>query len=204
MSDYTESTAAADTSSLLYRNDDALTIALRSDQPLSLEELVHLNRSASRAGDTASSLGSRTTSVFSSRKESSITKPTSAGTSYVIDDKVIATYASSVSATHGSASEAETDHDTALFGIGDQFGFESTPLSGLGKRSQTKNSKTKCKKPVLVIHHEHPLQSSSDEETLAIINQSSRRSGKGMYSTSFTCFGTVRHRITIGGSNSVY
>lgn len=180
MSDHIESTAAADTCSLLYRNDDdAFTVELRKDQLLSLEELVHLKRSASRAGDTASSLGSRTTSVFSSRKESSVTKPTSAGTSYVIDDKV-ATYASSVSATYGSASEAETDHDTALVGIGDQFDSDSVPLSGLGKRSQIKKSRAKCKKPVLVIHHEHPLPSSEEDETHAIIHQSSRRSGKGM------------------------
>ncbi|KAJ4295174.1 hypothetical protein N0V90_007184 [Kalmusia sp. IMI 367209] len=187
MSDHAESSTAATaaTSTMLSRNDDHMTVALRSDRSISLDDLVYLNQTAPRTHDIPSSLGTLTTTVFSSQKESSVTKPTSAGTSYVIDGyngkgkgKAVVTYASSLSATHGSGSEAEAEQDNALFGVGDQF--EINPLKGAAKARKRPrvNRKPKSKKPVLVIHQQQPVPMSSDMDVEAVIEQSSRRSSK--------------------------
>ena len=66
----------------------------------------------------STSVGSSPTAVFSSREPSIVTKPTSYGTNYLAhdyngEDKIDMTYPSSLSATHGSESEAEFEHDDA-------------------------------------------------------------------------------------------
>jgi hypothetical protein len=190
MSNYAESSTAAtaDTSTVLARNDDPFTIALRSEtgRPLSLDELVHLNRPDPPSRDLPSTVGTLTTTELSSWKESSVTKPTSAGTSYIVDGyigkgkgKVVKTYASSLSATHGSGSEAEAEQDNALFGVGDQF--ESNTLRGAARarRRPRTNNTPRPKKVPLVIHYDDDVHVSSGEDTHPVIKQSSRGSSKG-------------------------
>ncbi|KAF1969538.1 hypothetical protein BU23DRAFT_236731 [Bimuria novae-zelandiae CBS 107.79] len=188
MSDYAESsTVAAAATTGLIRNDDPLTVALRSEvrSPLSLEELVDLNRTDQASREYPSTLGTLTTTVFSSQKESSITKPTSAGTSYVVDgytgkgkSKVVKTYASSLSATHGSGSEAEAEQDNALFGVGDQFEGNTLKGSARARKRLRVNNIAKPKKVPLIIHYGRPVQVSSGEDLDPVIQQSSQRSSK--------------------------
>lgn len=79
------------------------------------------------SSSAATSLRSSSAATLSSLNSSIVTKPTSYGTAYPIyssqtDGKVDALYAASLSATHGSRSEADEDNDdllhTTLFGIG--------------------------------------------------------------------------------------
>ena len=79
MSGHAESSAA--TVGIL-RNDDALSRALRNEVLLDIDEIVRINRALSPAHDALSSVESSSTAVFSSREESTITKPTSAGASH--------------------------------------------------------------------------------------------------------------------------
>ncbi|KAF2793280.1 hypothetical protein K505DRAFT_244767 [Melanomma pulvis-pyrius CBS 109.77] len=165
------------------RNDDALTLRLRSEGPVGIDELINLHRATSPSPVVASSSGTRTTVVFSSREASTATKPTSAGTSYPVENytgkgKAIATYASSLSATQGSASEAEAEieatRDNSLFGLGDWTAdgpVTAAPLKGFaraGKRQRT-NRRPKPKKPEVVIHG-GPVFASSDDEGPAVAN----------------------------------
>ncbi|KAF2449624.1 hypothetical protein P171DRAFT_196736 [Karstenula rhodostoma CBS 690.94] len=188
MSDYDESSTAAtaNTSTVLSRNDDPLTVALRGEigHPISLDELVDLNR-AGPPHDFPSTMGTHTTTVLSSQKESSVTKPTSAGTSYIVDGytgkgkgKIVKTYASSLSATHGSGSEAEAEQDNVLFGVGDQF--ESSTLRGAARarKRPRANRVSRPKKVPLVIHYNGPVHASSGEDLDPVIEHSSRCSSK--------------------------
>lgn len=191
MSDYAESSTAATaaTSTVLSRNDDPLTVALRSktEHPPSLAELVDLTRAGAPSRSLPSTLGTLTTTAFSSQKESSVTKPTSAGTSYVVDgytgkgkSKVVKTYASSMSATHGSGSEAEADQDNALAGVGDQF--EVNTLRG-SRKPRKRPVAHRLKRIPPMIHYDTPPLMSSEEEMVRIEEPSSRH-GKGTYLTS--------------------
>jgi hypothetical protein len=173
MSDYTNSYTAV----MLSRNDDHISIALRSGGAIELEDLVQLQRTTSPNTETSSSVCTPT-SVFTSRNESSGTKPTSGGTSYPLENyhgkgKAVATYASSLSATYGSGSEAEAEQDYALVGIG-QWAGEGPATTRLPKeRSKARkrpreNRSMKLKKPVIIVQHEPPSQTSpADDETLA-------------------------------------
>lgn len=189
MNDWAEpsTAAAAGTSAILSRNDDPFTLALRSNTEgrLDLDDLVYLNRAGPSPRDYPSTVGTLTTTEFSSRKASSMTKPTSAGTSYVVDGyngkgkgKAVKTYASSLSATHGSGSEAEAEQDSVLFGVGDQF--ENNPLKGAARARKRPplNKSSRPKKVPLVIHHDDAVTRSLDEAGPAI-QRSSRRSSKG-------------------------
>lgn len=179
-------TAAA----VLLRNEDPLTVALRSktESDFSLDELVDLNQTDQDFRQYASTLGTLTSTELSSQEESSVTKPTSAGTSYEIEGyigmgkgKVVTTYASSLSATHGSASEAEVEQDNALFGVGDQF--ESNPLRGAARaRKRPRVSRSwKPKKVPLVIHQDLPGLASSEEGIIREIHNDPHRNNQGLY-----------------------
>lgn len=105
--------AAPSVSFIISRNADPFTLALRNGDDLDNDELSQLNQASSSA---SSSVGSSSTAVFSSREPSIVTKRTSYGTGYPVHDykgegKAYATYAASLSATHGSDSEAEVEHD---------------------------------------------------------------------------------------------
>ena len=174
MSDYAESSTAA----MLSRCDDSMTLALRSEGSLDLEDIVRLQRAASPTDDILSSVGTTSIAVFSSRKESYGTKPTSGGTSYPLDlrngkGKGVATYASSLSATHGSGSEAEAGQRDALIGIGDWTGDDpvtARPLKGAARarKRQRANRSSRPKKPVIIIQHQVPGHTSSaEDESLA-------------------------------------
>jgi hypothetical protein len=171
MSDYAESSTAA----MLSRYDDRMTVALRSEGALELEDIIELQRAASPTHDVPSSVGTIPTAVFSSRKESNGTKPTSGGTSYPLEHyrgkgKAVATYASSLSATHGSGSELDVEQEKALVGIGDWTGdgpVTPRPLKGAA-RARKRPRANRCsrqKKPVIVIQqHRVPEYASSGEE----------------------------------------
>ncbi|KAK7179766.1 hypothetical protein DPSP01_003241 [Paraphaeosphaeria sporulosa] len=189
MSDHggSSTAATAQTSTVFSRNDDPWTLALRSEteHPLSLDELVDLNRTEPPSHDFPSTVGTLTTTVLSSQKESSITKPTSAGTSYIVDGytgkgkgKIVKTYASSLSATHGSGSEAEAEQDNVLIGVGDQF--ESSTLKGAARarKRQQAHRISRPKKVPLVIHYDGPAHVSSEEELAPVTKHSSRCSNK--------------------------
>jgi hypothetical protein len=184
MGDYTSSYTAV----MLSRRDDHMSIALRSGGALELEDLVQLQRITSPNTETSSSVCTPT-SVFTSRDESSGTKPTSSGTSYPLESyrgkgKAVATYASSLSATHGSGSEAEAEQDHALVGIG-QWADEGPATTRPPKeRSKARhrpraNRSTKQKKPVIIVQHDPPSQTSpADDKTLAAAHVACS-SGKG-------------------------
>ncbi|KAF2130494.1 hypothetical protein P153DRAFT_430690 [Dothidotthia symphoricarpi CBS 119687] len=156
--------AESSTAAILLRNDDPLTRALRGRDAVDVEDLVRLARATSPTSDILPSLGSSSTAVFSSLGESTVTKPTSTGTSYPIYDpegkgKAKAPSISSLSATHGSGSEAEASdravREHALLAMGDWIANEDVapvlPLKGTARAKQrTSNSlRHKHKKPVI-------------------------------------------------------
>lgn len=156
---------------LLSRNDDPMTLALRAEGPsFGIEDLVHLNRTAAPSEHDTISLGSTDPEVFSSREQSTATKPTSNGTSYPFvgysgkskgKGKVGPSYPSSLSATHGSDSDNEAVQENMIVGIGDWTADDPTttrPLKGAARaRKRCKvNRRSKPKKPVIVIQHRSP------------------------------------------------
>jgi len=185
MSDYAESSTAA----MLSRYDDRMTAALRSEASLELEDIIQLQRAVSPFHHVTSSVGTTPTAVFSSRKESNGTKPTSGGSSYPVEHhygkgKAVATYASSLSATHGSGSEAEAGQDNALVGIGDWTGdgpVAIRPLKGTA-RARKRPRANRCsrpKKPVVIIQHDVPGHASSGEEESPAGTHVACSNGKG-------------------------
>jgi hypothetical protein len=154
------------------RNNDPLTIALRRKDTLGLDDLVRLNQTRSLISDVSTSDGSASTVVFSSREASSDTKPTSAGTCYPLYDsegkrKDAAAYSSSLSATHGSGSEAELEIETSqridLLGTGSWMSDNSTSKhifkdSTRSRQHGHKKPGLRNKKPPVVVH-QHPLSS---------------------------------------------
>ncbi|KAF2830328.1 hypothetical protein CC86DRAFT_160030 [Ophiobolus disseminans] len=156
----------------ILRNVDPLSQALRNGDDLNVDEIAHLSKALSTSQDTLSSVGSPSTIVFSSRTESTVTKPTSADTSQqhsTHQDKgkrrVKSGYASSLSVTYGSASEAEVERralckDT-LIALGDWADTElehARPLKGVTRAKPRQQSRrmSKQKKPVIVIEqHDH-------------------------------------------------
>ncbi|KAF2193737.1 hypothetical protein K469DRAFT_241794 [Zopfia rhizophila CBS 207.26] len=151
------------------RDEDPFTLALRGSDHIGIDELISLNRNNSLT--VACSSAAPTTSFFSSHKGSSVTKPTSAGTSYPIEgkgkDKAVATYASSLSATHGSGSDTELEaiRDNALFGVGDWIGDGArTPRMPKGStRTIKRPRRPKAKKPVVIQQTRHGSASEEDE-----------------------------------------
>ncbi|KAJ4297974.1 hypothetical protein N0V90_005873 [Kalmusia sp. IMI 367209] len=133
-------------------DDDPLTVALRSETPLSLDELVNLNRGDIPSHDVSYSSDSGTSSIFSPQKELSTTNPTSADTSYPIDQntgKAVATYASALSAKHDDL-YSEDERDNTLFGVGDQFDSQPLRFSRNRMRPRSKKRPRPKKAPVVI------------------------------------------------------
>ncbi|KAF2259735.1 hypothetical protein CC78DRAFT_620780 [Lojkania enalia] len=169
------------------RNDDPMTLRLRTEGHLGIDELIHLNRQSSPPTIAASSVGTPTTVVFTSRKESTLTKPTSIGTSYPIHGKgkatATTTYASSASATYGSGSdtEFEANRENALLHIGGWAPNEASCLlkgsSRTRKRSRIKRQ-LRQKKPEVIIHCDGTINVSSEEEACPAAKQVVHRDGR--------------------------
>ncbi|KAH7396955.1 hypothetical protein DE146DRAFT_585943, partial [Phaeosphaeria sp. MPI-PUGE-AT-0046c] len=160
--------AESSTAAAILRNDDALSQALRSETALEIDDIVRLDQTTMLARDTMSPTGSSSTVVFSSHKKSITTKPTSTGTAQATyvrkgKSKFKTAYSSSLSATVGSASEAERE-DTLLrrddlLAIGDWAYIQqdsTRPLKGSGraKERQQPRRKNKYKKPIVVIEQD--------------------------------------------------
>jgi hypothetical protein len=184
MSDNAETSSAI----MFARADDPMARRLRSEgTQIGIEELVDLNRQSPRPMD-ASTTGTLT-SVFTSKRPSTRTQPTSAGTIYPIHDyankgKAVATYASSsVSAIHGSGSdtELEASRENALTGLGDWA--ENT--NGLGTTRALKGKarrrppprRPKDKKPVVILQQEG-AGSASEEDPVPLLKQVPRRDNR--------------------------
>lgn len=155
--------AAPSVAFIIARNGDPLTLALRNGEYLSNDHLLRLTQASSSA---STSVRSSPTTVFSSREPSIVTKPTSYGTSYPAHnhngkEKVDTTYAESLSATHGSDSESEVEHDDArrqvLLGAG---AWSSGPQVHGHCLRRSENAKVRLskalphrlKKPLVVLH----------------------------------------------------
>jgi hypothetical protein len=100
-------------------HDLVISIVARGDDPWSALDLNryhdedHLSQASS---PTTTSTGSVPADVFSSHEPTIVTKPTSNGTdypgcNYKYKGEADVTYATSLSASHGSASELEVEHD---------------------------------------------------------------------------------------------
>lgn len=171
--------AAPSVAFIITRNGDPFTLALRNGYDLSNDDLLQLSQASSSA---STSVGSSPTAVFSSREPSNVTKPTSYGTSYPAHDyngegKVDTMYAASLSATHGSESEAEVEYDDArciaLLGTGAWSSGTQTHGSCLRKLENAKIRSSKIrlskalphrlKKPSIVLHQD-ATSACQDEE----------------------------------------
>lgn len=141
----------------LHREYDPTTLSLRHDAAIELDRITsninsHIHASTSIA---ASSSAAPTGSIWSSRKASSVTKPTSNGTSYPVvgsngKGKVaIVSASSSMTATHGSGSDTEREaaRDQDFFGVGSWARASPLPIP----KKPNKRPK-KSKKPVVIIH----------------------------------------------------
>lgn len=140
----------------LHREYDPTTLSLRHDAAIELDRITsninsHIHASTSIA---ASSSAAPTGSIWSSRKASSVTKPTSNGTSYPVvgsngKGKVaIVSASSSMTATHGSGSDTEREavRNQDFFGVGSWARAGTIPIPKSNKRPK------KSKKPVVIIH----------------------------------------------------
>lgn len=164
--------SAPSVADIIARNGDPFTLALRSGEDLSHDQLLLLNEASS---SSSTSVGSASTAVFSSHEPSIVTKPTSYGTyypahNYIGREKALVEYASSVSASHGSSSEVESDHDdargTALLGTGAWSSGQPVHDQALrgsecSKLRLAKLLPNRCKKPSVVLHHSMVDQASS-------------------------------------------
>ena len=168
-----------------------MTHALRSEGILTIDELVELNRQSSYVPLDLSSTGTPTSTLYTSTKPSTNTKPTSAGTSYRVDNHLgkgttNVNYASSLSATHGSESDSELDasRDT-LLGVGGWAGAESGEVQLLkgpakARRRPRPIRRLKEKKPPVVVHQEAVDSASDEDEDVPAMIQVTGRNGKGM------------------------
>ncbi|KAF2626250.1 hypothetical protein BU25DRAFT_104094 [Macroventuria anomochaeta] len=154
------------------RNDAPwTTLARRNDG--------HDEDNLSRASSSATtSVGSSPTAVFSFREPSIVTKPTSYGTGYPTHDykgegKADTTYATSLSAKHGSGSEAEVEHDdalcTALLGAGAWSSGHQAEEQCLRRHENSKVRLSKVlphrlKKLPLVLHQFNRDEASASQE----------------------------------------
>ena len=147
---------------IITRNGDPLTLALRNGEEVDDDELVQLNQAST---PMSSSIGSSPTADFSSREPSIVTKPTSYGTNYPAHDynggdKTDVAYPSSLSATHGSGSEAEVEHEDArghsLLGAGAWTSSHQAKSSCLrGDRRARLSTKLRSRKKYPVVLHQH-------------------------------------------------
>lgn len=174
--------AESSTAATILRNDDPLTLALRNGDALNIDDIARLDRSMSPAYDVLSSLGTSNIAVFSTHDNSTVTKPTSTGSTYYNNaykgkGKAKASYASSLSVANGSGSEAEAQRNTvgreALFAMGDWTSGDPVPTEPL---RGTARAKTRCrsdrnikhKKPtVKIFHHVVPAADTFERDSLA-------------------------------------
>jgi len=159
------------------RDDDPTTILLRHDALADLDDIVNDLHRYDRTSPSTTSSTVPTNSVFSSRRGSVTTKPTSKGTSYPIEynkgkEKAVVTYASSLSATHGSGSDTEREvaRDDALAGLGHWAGVSQTRTP---KRKQIRPPRPK--KPVVIVHGG---RKSTDNDRETSVREVSRRTGR--------------------------
>jgi hypothetical protein len=174
-----------------------MTLRLRTEGHVGIDELINLCRFTSPAPAPVESslLATRTQTAFSSRKESTATKHTSASTSYPAKgctgkSKSIVTSASSLCATQGSASEAEAEGDAtrenALVGVGHwvvESSAAAQPLKGPARtrKRQRVNSRPKHKKPPVVIcQHRGIACALSDDKCPTVAKPKDLRCSNGM------------------------
>jgi hypothetical protein len=130
---------------------------------------VPLSQAPSQA---TTSVGSSPTAVFSSRQPSVITRPTSYGTDYPAHgyNKEGKEYAPSLSATHGSGSETEAEHNdplgATLFGAGAWSSSHKAQGQLLRRHEHAKVRFSKSlphrvKKPPVVLHQNTDIVSSA-------------------------------------------
>jgi hypothetical protein len=166
------------------RDDDPTTRRLREDPSIELDDIVSNLHQYQHISTSAASSTIPTSSVFSSRKESVGTKPTSAGTSYLLHKgngkgKATVTYSSSLSATHGSTSESEHERarDDPFAGMGDWAGVKQ-PRTTKKKPSQPRRKipggQLGSKKPVVIIQGD---RKAGDDGRYPFTETVSRRSG---------------------------
>lgn len=189
MSDHAESSTAA----AIFRNDDALSQALRRGTSLNIEDIIRLDHTTSPGHDTVPSSASSSTVIFSTHKKSVTTKPTSDGTDHATyvgkgKGRVKSGYSSSLSGAHGSASEAEVNQRTSrrdnLMGLGDWAETlpDSTRIlkgSVRARERQQLRRKAKNKKPIVVIEQEsRPLLRLDQTAESVVYDYSTRSQGK--------------------------
>ncbi|EAT78314.2 hypothetical protein SNOG_14443 [Parastagonospora nodorum SN15] len=197
--------AGPSTRATLFRNDDALSQALRDVSSINLGDIVRLNQMAARSGDTASSVATSSTAVFTHREESTVTKPTSTDTyprpkapTAKGKGKLGGSFASSLSGNNGSASEAEVERGAlrrnSLFAIGDWADPQPTSSRALKGTIRAKerlqiHGTSKRKKPIVVIeqgrHVVKPIRQHNDTDVITTTVASSQRNAEVFASTHF-------------------
>ncbi|KAH6289556.1 hypothetical protein HBI39_209990 [Parastagonospora nodorum] len=171
--------AGPSTRATLFRNDDALSQALRDVSSINLGDIVRLNQMAARSGDTASSVATSSTAVFTHREESTVTKPTSTDTyprpkapTAKGKGKLGGSFASSLSGNNGSASEAEVERGALRR---NSLAKERLQIHGTSKR----------KKPIVVIeqgrHVVKPIRQHNDTDVITTTVASSQRNAGKKY-----------------------
>ncbi|KAH3904398.1 hypothetical protein HBI56_232230 [Parastagonospora nodorum] len=193
--------AGPSTRATLFRNDDALSQALRDVSSINLGDIVRLNQMAARSGDTASSVATSSTAVFTHREESTVTKPTSTDTyprpkapTAKGKGKLGGSFASSLSGNNGSASEAEVERGAlrrnSLFAIGDWADPQPTSSRALKGTIRAKerlqiHGTSKRKKPIVVIeqgrHVVKPIRQHNDTDVITTTVASSQRNAGKKY-----------------------
>ena len=159
-----------------------MTVNLRSEGSVDLDEIIRLNRAASPPHDISTTLGTLTTTLLSSHRESRGTKLTSTASFCQAEGKGKAPVpdAWSLSASHGS--EQDTSDALTLTGIGCWTeGPAQPPLKGLDKIPK-RTYRTKDKKPPVIIHgnrpDDGPYPPSSEDEGVSVVEKVARRSSK--------------------------
>jgi hypothetical protein len=171
--------AESSTAAAILRNDDALSQALRDGITLNIEDIARLDHTQLATQGAISSTGTLSTAVFSSRECSVGTKPTSTGTDHPTiarldkgKGKVKTRDSSSLSGTHGSASEAEVELQAVrrnnLIAMGDWADTElgsAQPLRGgaRAKERQQIRRPPRRKKPIVVIEQHERGRERVDE-----------------------------------------
>ncbi|KAF2729223.1 hypothetical protein EJ04DRAFT_516096 [Polyplosphaeria fusca] len=161
--------------SSIHPDDDALSQALRAPGDISMAQLVQLTQQAP-SSVASSSVGTRSSAVFTSQDPSTGTMPTS-GKGYNFNDKGnafvmdAAKGPSSLSATDGSGGEwdeqKEQDIDFAGFGSwADEDRGMQQPLRRAenSRRRPLQNRLRRAKKPPVVIHQGHRATASLSED----------------------------------------
>lgn len=154
-------------------DDDPWSAFAYFDQTLDGDHLDE-RASTSAAGSTQSSPAN----IFSSHEPTIATKPTSNGTDYIqynhrYRKEAEFTYATSLCATYGSASEEEIEHDdplhATLLGTGGWVSSHHVQDQCLRRRENTKIRLSKdlprrLKKPTIVLHQSDHVSTNDEQE----------------------------------------